>query len=353
MTASTQYFLLENFARSTNIADFTNDGWSYSGSIGQPNVGYQANLGKTGFIYGGYSSGFNQTYVNYAIPTPCREAFVGVRFAVDRLDTSAFRFGLGNARNVGGYVAVDTAAGVAQMYDSTGLKATIYGITFVPNVPYYFELHSVCDHAAGTLEFRINEAIPAGASLTGLNTDPSSLGVFNQFQTDADSGVDRYFTDCYGFDPTISGNPSTYEGDTDVQWLPAVANGSTVQFTPNGLPENWQNVAVNPPNATIDFNISTTAGQYDEIALGNLSSLTASVQGLRAIAAAQNTSGGLHTCHLSTAGSGGSTYTDGGALNLSNVVQTMSYSPPQDGNTGAAWAVAGVSGMSLKYTLDS
>ena len=359
MSASVQWDLLENWARSLNKSDYSprytfND----NGVIGSSIV-YNSILGKNAYQTGAYSAAGAPGSVNMVLgwnaSNPTKPT-IGCRFYIPPGMSGAAEFGVKNSSGtICAYAAVDAVSGVVYIYDSTGLKYTSPNTVCLQGVPYYIEVSAIPSSTNGTIAVKINQGNAFSETIVGANTDPTSVGsyqtAFLQGANNSDSASTSFFTDIGVLDYAVSGNPQFY-GDNNVQYLTATANGATINFTPNGLSANWQNVANIPPN-TSDFNSSTTTGATDEFVVGNLSVLTESVGGIYVVSNAENISGGLHTYSQQWSGSGGSTYGSGSAITLTNGYLTYGSSPTTDPNTGAAWTLSGVNGMKIGYTLVS
>lgn len=354
MTASVQWKYLENWGRSLNAADYHNAGWSTGGAGVDINISYNASLGKNALNLGsGYAS---VGWVKYNL---------GGNGSAPAQGTLSFRLYVpGGAANetitielrdynqtLMGQIQINPISLIVSILDATG---TVKYATPSPllsfDTPVFFELYVLPSHTSGTITMRINEQLIT--TQFGLNTDASSIGSIQYLsfgmggQTNSTSAL---ITDIGFHDTSIAGNPQFY-GDNNVQYLSPVANGATVNFTPNGLASNWQNAASIPPS-TADFNSSTTIGATDELIVGNLSVLTESVGGIFVVSSANNVSGGLHTYSHQWKGSAGASFGSGAPIMLTSGYLTYGDSPASDPNTGGAWTIAGVNGMTIGYTL--
>lgn len=354
MSVSVQWDVLENFAASLNGGDYVAKGWSsiYNGSTNVFFLAANSALGKNAIeLDGNYSGGqYWRLNLGWRGGAPVSPTF-SCRALIPTGQTGNASFQLMDYNNaVMGTVAINSANGIITISDSTGIKYTSPYPIITTNVPFFIEFFLLPSHTNGTITVRINEAI-ISAPFTGLNTDPNSIGSVQNVNLVPTSGMLFYVTDIGVLDTSISGNPQFY-GDNNIQYLTATANGATVNFTPNGLAANWQNVSQIPPNAS-DYNSSQTPGNTDEFVVGNLSALTESVGGIFVVSNAENISGGLHTYSRQWSGSSGNTYASGSAVTLTNGYIAYGDSPTTDPNTSAAWTVAGVNGMKIGYTLVS
>lgn len=352
MTSSIQWNFLDNFENPSSSGYI----WNYM----SPGFASNAILGKT-----------SMSFTKEAAATPYYLRSLGWGNAAPKKGTFSARFyipsGLGANTTMNFVLADYNQATMAEVsinftnliitvQDSTGsVKYTTPSPILQFDVPYFLELYALPSATAGEIVLKINEN--QICDLTGLNTDPSSIGSIQYAGFTGPGGNTlntstlMYATDIGFIDYSISGNPQFY-GDNNVQYLAPVANGATVQFTPNGLTINWQNVANIPPN-TSDFNSSTTIGAVDQVKVGNLSALTESVGGIFIVTSAENASGGTHTYSQQYSGSGGSTVGTSSAFTLTNGYLVYGSSPATDPNSGVAWGISDVNGMTIGYSLVS
>lgn len=100
---------------------------------------------------------------------------------------------------------------------------------------------------------------------SGLNTSADGNAWANQVSIGADSyngaPVIRY-DDFYCFDSTGSYLNAPPSGDVRILTKMPASAGQYTNWTPNGLSNNYQNAAVQPPN-TSDYNSNNTAGTKD------------------------------------------------------------------------------------------
>lgn len=158
------------------------------------------------------------------------------------------------------------------------------------------------------------------------------------------SGSQSYFANLRMMDSIA------YLGETTVIYRAPTAN-SSVTFTPNGLASNYQNVSVNPPNPSTDYNSATSTGLADSFTFANLpsSSFVLSVQEIVVKRIATQVLAGSHTdqCAIISGGTTGS-----GAVNTLQPSPYLNQRGDQfalDPHTSAQWTVAAANAIIAQY----
>lgn len=166
-----------------------------------------------------------------------------------------------------------TSSGAIQVY--RGLASALLGATspglLAPASWYFIEFVGTINSATGAAAIYVSQPGAGGVaslSLSGVNTQASANAYINQIQLAAANygGVFHYYDDLYVFDTTGT-TQNARLGDQRLIYKTTNGAGASTQFTPNGNPNNWQNVNIVPPPGDTDYNSSGTPGQTDLFAL--------------------------------------------------------------------------------------
>jgi hypothetical protein len=142
--------------------------------------------------------------------------------------------------------------------------------------------------------------------------------------------------DLYVCDDTGSTN-NTFLGDVRVQAMLPTGAGSSTQFTPTGSANNWQNVNEVPYN-NATYNASSTIGQIDLYALGDLTAGTTGVFATQSVAHMQKSDAGTGNVKVAIK-SGAMTYYDP-TQSLGSSVTAYTAVRETNPATSTAWTVS-------------
>lgn len=201
----------------------------------------------------------------------------------------------------------------------------------------HLECRATIDPAVGSFEVRINGSSVGWIPLqSGQNTRVSANSSVNGlgfFSTSGVAGAARMdYDDLYILD-TTGPQLNNFQGDSKIVSVFPAANGSLVQWTPNGAPANFQCVNVNPPDDA-KFVSDSTPGNRD---LYDFSAIDpAFVLGAALLQRASKSDAGARS--ISPVVKSGATTVVGAAQALSATFTWYQTVFELDPNTGLAWA---------------
>lgn len=227
---------------------------------------------------------------------------------------------------------------------ATLLGTTSGGVIAATNVWYYIEVQVVVSPTVGQVNIQVNGANVL--TLSGVNTDPLSLGSINNYQLGWPPGttinvVTLGFMVCDHYVTNSSGSQNTgFLGDTRVACVFPNANGTTNQFAANGAASNYLCVNEASEDGDATYVSSATVGQIDEYTKTATPTNTGTIFGVQLCAVARKDAAG--TRHNQN-------------FILSDVSTTLGADNPlalsyawyldiieQDPNTSAAWTKTGL-----------
>ncbi len=286
--------------------------------------------------------------VGVAFKTPSSSADYGALVFADSANASQTYITL---KESAGQIIVTSGgsnfAADANMSGGTVLGST--GAVFSGSTWTYLEVEIViAASGGGSVKCYINGGLVlslSGVTTQGTaNTGANAIGF--KGPQNGNASYNNY-ADIYVCDTTGGAPWNAPLGVTQVLPLNPTANDA-VQFTPNGLANNYQNAAKYPPVPATDFNQTTTVGNQDTFTHGSASSLT-SIAGVAVKSLLLNplVNGETMANRLlsSTSAAQGATRTPGTAgLLYTDVFET-------DPATSAAWTVAAAGSSRNGYKL--
>ena len=150
---------------------------------------------------------------------------------------------------------------------------------------------------------------------------------------------------CYVLDTTGAAPWNTFLGDVRVFSREAISNDA-VQFTPNGLANNWQNAALVPPVPGTDYNGSPTVGQQDTYVVQDVPSNLGVIYGASVIALMNKSDAGGRSMAAVLKSTATTSVGANIAIATSPIVTRQMYQT--DPATGVQWVLAGMQGGKLK-----
>lgn len=224
--------------------------------------------------------------------------------------------------------------------------ATSTNIVSTRGIWAYVELKVTFDDTTGSYEVRVNG--DTWLSATNVDTKQSANTTANRVVLgrtgDNTSGTVDY-DDFYVCDTAGSVN-NTFLGDIGVAALFATGAGSSTQWTPS-TGSNYQNVDETAPNDDTDYNSSSTVGQKDLIAMGNLGGTVTTVLGVQVLRRSRKDDVG--TRQLKTKIKSNTTEANGATTSESSSYVYYRDIFETDPDTSAAWTPSGVNGMEAGY----
>ena len=253
-----------------------------------------------------------------------------------------------DAGTVQGCFAINTD-GTISVYRGGPLAGALVAtsaLALLPNVWYYVEFRHVIDNAAGTLEVRVDGAVwvtfagdtqqtaNATANAILLQTVTNGAGIF----------VTADHDDLYILDGTGAAPNNTYWGNTQIEALvPNGAGNYTEWTTLFGAATHWQAENEVPPDEDTSYVESATLNQRDLYTFGNLSVVSATINGIQILMRARTTLAGADNIarmirHTATDNQGADV-----ALQTSyNYIREILATDPI---AAAAWSVANINAM--------
>lgn len=331
----------EGFGWSTNWSDYT----SYGPWIG-PFYGNNPSINTGGPLGDNYMANAGYTAVGRLLPVAASAFFAGFRTQWGTVGTSKiyFRDASGNEQF---HIEVSTSGQVFVYNNGTLLGSS--GAGAVPLGTWcYFEVGAVIDPSAGSITLVSNGSTTVLA-LSGVNTKgSSSYGTVQRIDwghSPADNSMPpvAHFYFC---DNTVPAPWNTFLGDVRVSTQLPTGNDA-VQFTPNGLANNWQNAAKVPPLPATDFNSDANVGDQDTFVMAPMPSNLSTVFGLHLKGICAKSDAGTRGIKLvmksgATTSVGTNNALGTGAQQFRQLFQT-------DPNTGNAWAQSAVNGGKPGY----
>lgn len=258
-------------------------------------------------------------------------------------------------------VALDGATGVITTYSGwapyTGNGATGGGTLLgtsaaglvAPSVYTTVALGAKIDPSAGFVTVQVNGIPIAGASVVGVNTQPTANAYFNEVQigVTVSAGTDAYtgqFDDAIVNDTT--GSTFTTIQQPQIIYTEYATSNNSVQFTPlTGT--NWKEISELQMDGDTSYNYSNTVGNTDLFASTNAPASTYSVSAVKLqMAARADNALGRQAANVLISGS--HTFT-GSASTKGTIYSYNEDYLPIDPNTSGTWTLASVLAVDFGY----
>lgn len=207
--------------------------------------------------------------------------------------------------------------------------------TLLNNIWYYIETKVFINTTTGSVEVRINSV--TDINLTNINTQVTANNTVNTFRWQIYSQA-GYFDDIYICDTTGSIN-NNFLGDNRVEAIMPTGAGANTDWTPLS-PPNFSEVNEIPPDGDTSYVSSSTPGDVDTYAFGNLTAITTGVKGVQVNILNRKDDAGTREI-APVVRSGGTDYT-GNTFSVLDNYSTAVQVYEEDPDTSAAWSVAGV-----------
>lgn len=345
----------ECFALSTTLSDYTTYGaFAASGSTVGLSVGTSGPLSDNYLSVG--SAGNGVTFKRILSSTPGtffwggRVAFVqnatlgwNIYFYDSNGTTEQFHVSF----SLSGVITTARAGTTLGTSAAGSIPITALGVTLVWS---YLEIGGVIGTGtSGSVTIRVNGSVVSGCSVSSTNTQNGTTATIGAWALGVGTSVfvpaltHHYLCDNSGSSPW-----NTYLGDVRVQACNPTSNNS-VQFTPNGLANNYQNCALVPPVPGTDYNSSTTLNNMDTFNVAAADSSFTTVYGVHVKVLAQKAGTGARSLETYLGSGANMALGTSTALSTSAIqLRTMSQTDP---NTGAAWTLANANASKPGYVI--
>lgn len=203
---------------------------------------------------------------------------------------------------------------------------------------YYIEMKVVIHDSTGTFEIKVDGS--SKLALTSQDTKNTSNATANEIRIGpagtVSAGSTYTWDDLYICDGQGSTN-NTFLGDCRVDTVYPTGNGNSSQLTGSdgNSTDNYLLVDETSPNDDTDYVESSTAGNKDTYACGDISHTPTSIFGIQVLANAKKDDAGARS--IATVTRSGSTDYDGATQALSTSYVYYSDIRETDPNTAAAW----------------
>jgi hypothetical protein len=212
-----------------------------------------------------------------------------------------------------------------------------------PSVFYYIELKATINNSTGSAVLRINGTTEL--NLSGIDTQNTANATVDTLQLGGglnEGGVfNMDFDDLYVSDTTGSSPTNDFLGDTRIEAIFPNGNGNSSQLvgSDSNSTDNYLLVDETAPNSDTDYVESSTVGDKDTYAMGNLTSTTGTVYGVQVMPYAKKTDAGVRS--IVSVARLSSTEVDSAAKTLST---TYAYLPDirEAKPGGGAWSISDV-----------
>lgn len=233
----------------------------------------------------------------------------------------------------------NASGGIDVKRGATVIASTAASI-ITSNVWYHFEVSATISATVGTVTLRLNGATVL--NFTGNTKNGGTVDLIDAVKLqNPSSGPQFSFDDFYVCNDSGSTN-NVFLGDVQVQTLMPSAAGTSTQFTPTGVANNWDNVNDIPYSAA-DYNTSSTVGQRDTYALADLVTGTGTVFGVQNTIIALKSDAGAASIKAAMK-SGGTVYYDANQ-NLGASLSSTVAMHETDPATAAAWTPTNVNAL--------
>jgi len=224
--------------------------------------------------------------------------------------------------------------------DGTSLGITAGGL-FFHNLWNYVEFKCTINNSTGSIALQIN-GVPA-LSVTGIDTQNTGNAFINQYAFTGVGCDDHYLCD------TTGSVNNDFLGDVKIETLYVTGAGNSTQWTPL-TGSNFQNVdEQQDDDGDTTYNSSSTSGNKDTFATGNLITTSGTVYGSKVNIIARKDDAG--TREVRTVVRSSSTEATGASRALTTSYILYGDIFELDPNTSALWTVSGINAMEIGYDL--
>jgi hypothetical protein len=283
--------------------------------------------------------------VTWNLPSNVATVIVGVAAKFTQPGVATAFLYLMDAGTIQVYLQFNTDASIS-VYNGNG---TLLGTTAAGILPSYTAAHNYIEvkvlfhNSAGTVEIRINGSPTAALSLTGKDTTNTANAYITQVQlinSAPAASQESYYDDFYICDTTGS-EANNFLGDVRIEYLAPSGAGTTTNLTPTAG-SNYQCVDDNPANDDTDYVSSSTPGDKDTYAMGNLSSTLGTVVAVAVVTTDRKDDAGTRTHSHRVRLSGTESVSSAFSPTTSYLIhQSFFHTKPG----GGAWSIADVNSV--------
>ncbi|HET6380182.1 MAG TPA: hypothetical protein VFH63_03995 [candidate division Zixibacteria bacterium] len=212
---------------------------------------------------------------------------------------------------------------------------------------HYVEIKAIIHDTTGSIEVRLD-----GSTEITFNGDTRNggSGVINRLVVMREaagfsSGDEIRQHDIYVCDSSGS-VANNFLGPVRVGALFPSGSGNSTQWTPSAG-SNYQTIDEAAPNGDTDYNESTTPGNIDTVAMGNLPVSAAAIYGIQHLTYARKTDAGARTLRQ-VIRSGGTNF-EGPDLTVLDTYKYFLKTYTLDPATNAAWTESGINALEAGY----
>ena len=197
------------------------------------------------------------------------------------------------------------------------------------DVWHYYEVVATISDTVGVLKVYLDGGLVLDVTLA--DTRFGGSGVVDNIRLD---GAGDYTDDVY------IAEAGTVYGDMGVHLLLPSGAGSNAAWAVTGAASNFQAVDENPPNDDTDYVSSSTVGQRDSHAMGNLGGAYTTIRSLQAVFSGRKDDGTARSVGAVVVS--GATTSDGAGASMGDTYAFYVTQYLTDPNTGAAWTNANI-----------
>ena len=252
-----------------------------------------------------------------------------------------------------GMLSIYPAAGVLNVRSgsTSGTKLGFTNTRLTTKVWHFFECKVNFHATTGSVAIRIDEEqvlALTNVNTVGSTTDnrPSMLRVAS-----SGNGLQTRVDDFYILDDQGSQH-NNFLGDLAVTRLNPTGAGNSTQFSVTGVASNWDAVNEDGPDGDTTYVQSNTSGQKDTYTFSDISGTPAAIEAVAVKSYCKKTDGGSRTfVHVarSSGVEGESATIYPSAISYRRLQSVF----PQDPNTSAAWAAAGVNAAEFGFRINA
>jgi len=225
---------------------------------------------------------------------------------------------------------VDTTGHLVVSRNGTTLATSANALDLNEN---YIEFKATINNTTGAYEARVNGVNWVSGSGANTRSTANNSADSPQFGPTNWGSAGTVIDDIYLCDGSGGAN-NDFLGDTRVDAVFPSGAGNSTQLTPSAG-SNFQNVDDNPANDDTDYNSSSTVGQKDTYAFGDITHTPVAIFGVQVCMTARKDDAGARSI-ASVTRSGGSDFdgtTQALATGYTQYLQVLETDP----NTAAAW----------------